>query len=345
VARAGSVQSKDMWQLGLGEPLPVSAANGRGLGDLLDLVFDELTKAGKPPAPFEDTSRLHVVIMGRPNVGKSSIMNAILGEERSIVSPLAHTTREPLDTEFEWGGQKVTLVDTAGMRKRAHITERLEHQAIERNRQALSRADVAVLVIDATEDPRKQDKILAGLLMNANKGLILVVNKWDLVDVKDTQSTDKFAEEIRQTLPFLAWAPILFTSAKDKQRMQDILKLAFRIKEERQRVIEDNALHKFLKHMIAKQTPRAGSGNKAPYIGRVVQTGVNPPTFLMTLRGTKVSVHNAWMRFFENQLRAKFGFVGTPLVFNVEVDSSPQEKMFTGPHKKKRAIGRKGMRY
>jgi len=344
-SRSGSAQSKEAWKLGLGEPVAISAANGRGVGDLLDMAYDKLEELKRPPVPFEDKERLRIVIMGRPNVGKSSLMNAIVGQERSIVSPIAHTTREPLDTDFEWNGRDVKLVDTAGMRKRAHITERLEKEAVERNRQALGRADVAVLVLDATEDPRKQDKTLAGLLMNAKKGLIIVVNKWDLIADKKTGTADDYAAAVRHSLPFLAWAPILFTSAASGQRAYDILELAFRIKIERERLIEKNALDKFLKHMIAKQPPRAASGTRAPYIAHVVQTGSNPPTFLMTLRGTKVSLHNAWIRFFENQLRAKFGFTGTPMTFDMEYDASPEIKTFKGPHRRKRPIGRKGGRY
>jgi len=344
-SRSGAAQSKEAWQLGLGEPVAISAANGRGIGDMLDTIYDKLTEMKKPPVPYEDKKRLCIVIMGRPNVGKSSLMNAIVGQERSIVSPIAHTTREPLDTDFEWNGRDVKLVDTAGMRKRAHITERLEKEAVERNRQALGRADVAVLVLDATEDPHKQDKTLAGLLMDAKKGLIITVNKWDLVANKTTATADGYADALRHALPFLTWAPILFTSAASGQRANDVLELAFRIKEERERLIADNALDKFLKHMIAKQPPRAASGTRAPYIARVVQTGINPPTFLMTLRGTKVAIHNAWIRFFENQLRAKFGFVGTPLTFDMEYDAAPEIKTFKGPHRRKRPIGRKGGRY
>ncbi len=344
-AQSGQAMSKELYKLNLGDPKIISAANGRGIGDLMDDVYIKLKKLGREPVDYAEDQSLRIVIMGRPNVGKSSLMNAILGEERSLVSPVAHTTREPLDTEFLWKGERVTLIDTAGMRKRAKVSEYLEKEAIERNRTALSRADVAVLVIDATDDPRKQDKILAGLLMDAKKGLIIVVNKWDLIPNKDTKTADEFAVLIKQSLPFLSWAPILFTSAKDGLRVDDILTLAFRIKQERERIIEDNALSKFFKQAIAIQPPRAASGPKQPYIATIIQTRTNPPTFVFTVRGTQISIHDSWMRFFENRLRDKFGFLGTAMVFKIDYDVSPLEKLHTGPKRKKRPMGRRVGRY
>jgi len=334
---------KELWHLGLGEPVFVSSANGRGLGDLLDLIYNKLDKLKVKPAEIQADKELNIVIMGRPNVGKSSLTNAILGEERSIVSPIPHTTREPLDTHLIWKGHLITLVDTAGIRKRARISERLELDALNRNRAALSRADVAVLVIDATDDPRKQDKRLAGLLKDARKGLIIVVNKWDLIKNKTTSTANSFIQSVHDALPFLTWAPIIFTSAIKGQRVKEILNTALEIQDEQKRLIQENALDKLIKHLIAKQSPRAVSGTKAPYIKSVVQIATEPPTFLMTTLG-KTAVHSAWLRFFENQLRKKFGFSGTPIIIKIEQDSSPQPTN-KGPHKRKRTIGRKGFRY
>ncbi len=341
----GEGSSALTWKLNLGEPIAISSANGRGIGDLLDLVYENLEKRNLPPLDITENQSLKIVLMGRPNVGKSSIMNAILGEERSIVSPIAHTTREPLDTEFTWHGLPVTLVDTAGMRRRARIDEKMEFDAMDRNRLALQRADVAVLVLDANEDPRKQDKHLAGLLKDSNRGLIIAVNKWDTVGEKKTGTSDKFADSIRQSLPFLSWAPIVFISASKRQRVDDILNIAFKIREERQRFIQRNALDKFLKAVITKQPPRALMGPKKAYVSRAEQIGTSPPRFLLTIRGAGVQLHVAWLKFFERMLREKFGFQGTPIQIDTEVDASPIEKTFKGPHRKKRPLGRRVGRY
>jgi len=343
-ASLGTALSQELWQLNLDEPIPISAASGRGIGDMLDRVTDELEKLHKAPVPQSTSPELKVVIMGRPNVGKSSLMNAILGEERAIVSPMAHTTREPLDTHLVWRDHLITLVDTAGMRKRARITERLEQEGVERNRQALARADVAVLVVDATDDPRKQDKHLAELLEEANRGLIVAVNKWDLVTDKTTKTTKAYEDMVRQGLPFLSWAPFIFISAKEGQRVRDILDLALRIKDERERVIEDNAMDKFLKQTISRQRPRAARGSETPFITSIYQTATNPPRFTITVRGAKTSLHEAWLRFFERSLREKFGFTGTPIVFDIEHDTRPV-KQAPGQHKRKRPIGRRVGRY
>ncbi len=334
----------DFWKLGLDEPLPVSAASGRGLGDMLDKITEKLEDLHKPPIESEKDNDLKVVIMGRPNVGKSSLMNAVLGEERSIVSPVAHTTREPLDTHFVWRGHPITLVDTAGMRKRARVTEKLEEEGVERNRKALSRADVAVLVVDATDDPRKQDKHLAEILEEAHRGLIVAVNKWDLVTDKTTKTAKAYEDLVRQSLPFLDWAPFVFISAKQGQRVRDILDIALKIRDERERIIEDNALDKFLKQSIARQRPRAARGSDTPYISSVVQTATNPPRFKITIRGSKTALHQAWLKFFERRLREKFGYGGTPIIFDIDNDTTPV-KQAPGQHKRKRPIGRRAGRY
>ncbi|MDD2785898.1 MAG: ribosome biogenesis GTPase Der [Patescibacteria group bacterium] len=340
----GSALSDAMWKLGLGEPTPLSAASGRGIGDMLDLVVDELKKMGKDPVDIQTDEELKIVIMGRPNVGKSSLMNAIMGEERSIVSPIAHTTREPLDTHLTWDDHRITLIDTAGMRKRARVTEKLEEEGIERNRKALSRADVAVLVVDATDDPRKQDKHLADLLKSAHRGLIVAVNKWDLVPDKTTGSTKKFEDLVRQCLPFLDWAPFVFISAKNSQRVRDILDIALKIKEERGRIIADNAMDKFLKQTISRQRPRAAKSSATPYVQSAMQIATDPPRFKLIVRGEKTALHQAWLKFLERRLREKFGFLGTPIVFDIENDTTPVRQT-PGQHKRKRPIGRRAGRY
>jgi GTP-binding protein len=249
-----------------------------------------------------------------------------------------------LDTKFIWQDKQVTLIDTAGMRKRAHISSRIEHEAITRNREALYRADVAVLILDAAEDPRKQDKTLAGLLKDANRGLIIVVNKWDLVPDKNTNTNKKYEAGVRDALPFLSWAPIIFTSAVKNQRVNEIIKTAFKINEERHRIITDNALDKFLKKVLAKQTPHAISGTKAPFVQSLVQTHTDPPRFLLTLRGKQIKLQESWLRFLTNQIRVKFGFEGCPVIVNTTFDSTPMPTP-KGNHRRKKPIGRKGFRY
>lgn len=330
---------KDLWDLGLGEPSPCSASTGRGVGDLLDRIYVKLAELGKPPVPSLDTKGLHLVVMGRPNVGKSSIVNSILGEERVIVSPLAHTTREPMDTHIEWNGEPITLVDTAGMRRRSRIERGLEEQAMERNQEALMRADVAFLILDATEQPSQQDKYLAGLLEDETKGLAIIVNKWDLVKDKVTGTAQDVEEEVRSDFPFLAWAPIMFVSAKEHLRTQKLLDLALKIRDERRRTISYNALQKFLKSVILKNKPLAEAGTLSPYIHDVAQIGIEPPTFLITVRGQKAVLHKNWIKYFEKRLREKFGFEGTPIVVKAETVELKYEEM--SDEKKRRVSHRK----
>ncbi len=349
---------KAAYALRFGEPIYGSAATGRGLGDILDRVTEELSRMNKPPVPAEERSGLKIVVMGRANAGKSSLVNAILGEERVIVSPVPHTTREPIDTTFEWKDETITLIDTAGMRKRSKIEKGLEEAALERNREALSRADMAFLVIDVTEKPGQTDKRLAGLMKNATKGLIIVANKWDLVPDKDTNTVKKYEMHIRRALPFLSWAPIIFVSAAEHLRATKLLDIAFHIREERRRQITYNALQRLLKTVVARKKPLAEIGAFSPYLHDITQIGINPPTFLITIRGTKASLNVAWIRYFENQLRKKFNFEGTPVVVKVQLlpiqrleERTPeaQEKIAKdkkkNPWRRKRPIGRKGMRY
>jgi GTP-binding protein len=347
----GSAASKEIWALSLGEAVSCSAATGRGLGDLLDRVQEELSRLGKPALAVAEIIEepLKIVIMGRPNVGKSSIVNSILGEERVIVSPLPHTTREPMDTSLEWRDEKVVLVDTAGMRKRARLDRGLEESALDRNREALVKADIAFLILDATEGVYDQDKHLAGLLKDEKKGLVIVMNKWDLVPDKKPETVGYFEEHIRRSLPFLWWAPVVFVSAKDNLRTSGLLDLAFRIRDERRRQIAYNALQRFLKTIIAKKRPFQESGPQSPYLHDVSQIGIEPPTFLITIRGQRGNLHESWLRFFENRLREKFGFTGTPLDIKARVSplvrSDMPEKMKNRPTRRKKPIGRRVGRY
>lgn len=353
--------TESAYSLGLGEPTFVSAATGKGVGDLLEEIFRKLDDMGKPPAEiskikkddggveFSDapvvhgrnTSRkdgphaLRLVLMGRPNVGKSSIVNSILGEERVIVSPIAHTTREPQDTPFTYKGTDMVLVDTAGMRARSRITRgSLEEEGLERNRHALENADIAFLVFDASEDPRSQDKALAGLMESADKGLVLVANKWDLIPDKKTGSTNDYEARVRYMFPFLAWAPVVFISAKENLRTKNLLDVALAVQAERNRTIDYNALNRFLKGILKQKRAMASYGPKSPYIHDLAQVGVEPPTFLITIRGDKTTVHASWLAFLKKRLRDKFGFQGTPIIVkasNIPISKSERERNVRGP--------------
>jgi len=318
--------------LGYGDPVMVSAASGKGVGDLLDETYAVLEKRKKNPKDADiekgtgETEKrpLRIVIMGRPNVGKSSLTNALLGEERVIVSNIPHTTREPQDTHLTYKGREIILVDTAGMRKRSHVKRGLEKAAIEKNKDMLRRADIAFLVFDVNEEPGFQDRHLAGLMKDEHKGLILVANKWDLTKDKDAKSAKKFEEHIRSAFPFLSWAPMMFVSAKTGRRAKDLLDLAFKVQEERNRTIDYNAANKLLKSVIKQKRPLQVLGPKSPYVYDMAQVRTEPPTFLVTVRGRKQSVHDSWLKFLERKLREKYGFSGTAIV--VRSTNIPMEK-------------------
>lgn len=333
--------------LGFGPSMSISAVTGSGVGDALDKAFevmrfrgyevkreDERPDEASQPHNLITSQPLRVVLIGRPNVGKSSLVNAILGEERVIVSAIPHTTREPQDTALEIDGRKVVLVDTAGMRRRANIKGDLEEESIERNRLALERADVGILVLDATESVTAQDKLLAGLIAETGRGLIVAVNKWDLVEGKTTKSATEAETRVRQDLPFIDWAPVLFLSAKTGRRASDVLPTAIRVDGERKREITYNAINRLLKTVIRAKRPLQRLGPKSPYIYDIAQTGTEPPTFLITVRGQKVTLAPAWMKFLERRVRDHFGFEGTPIVIKatiVPMAKSEKERNVRGP--------------
>jgi len=322
------------FQLGFQEPHLVSATTGLGVGDLLDDILRALEKEGRSAEPLPETAELKLAVVGRPNVGKSSLVNSILGEPRVIVSPVAHTTREPQDTRFRYADQEMILVDTAGMRKMAHITDRIEEAGIERNQAAIKEADIALLVFDASELPSAQDRHLAGMLEDSAKGIILVANKWDLVKAKTTHSADEYEKNIRDMFDFLSWAPLVFVSAKTGQRTTSLLDTALKVAAERVRHIDYNALNRLLKACIKTKRPLASYGPNSPRIYDVAQVGTKPPTFLITVHGDKENIHPSWIRFFEKRLRQKFDFTGTSIVAKVRVlpvSKSKHKKNVNGP--------------
>ncbi|MBM3204442.1 ribosome biogenesis GTPase Der [Candidatus Uhrbacteria bacterium] len=324
----------EFYNLQLGEARPISATTSFGVGDFLEECLQELDRLGHPAIPSEGKKRLKLAVIGRPNVGKSSLVNSILGEERVIVSPIAHTTREPQDTWITYRDQDLVLVDTAGMRKQSKITKGLEDEGIRRNQQAISSADVAFLVFDATSDPTSQDRHLAGMLEESNKGLILVANKWDLVEAKTPETANRYEALLRQLFPFLHWAPMIFTSALTHQRTTKLLDEALKVQAERYRHIDYNAVNRLLKACIKTMKPLASYGPKSPRIYDVAQVGYAPPTFLITVHGEKENLHQNWIRFFEKRLREKFSFQGTPIVVkarHLPIAKSEKKRNVHGP--------------
>jgi GTP-binding protein len=330
----GSSADQGFLALHLSRIYPISANTGLGVGDVLDEICKELEARGVPPVDAKRMERLKIAIVGRPNVGKSSIVNAILGEDRVIISPIAHTTREPQDTELEFQGHKITIIDTAGMRRNASLRTEIEEAGVQRNMGAIDACDVAFLVFDASEDPTSQDRALAGYLAERAKGVILVANKWDLIPAKDTHTSEKFEVLVRSLFPFLNWAPMIFVSALKRQRMTTLLEHALKIQVERKRHIEYNALNRLLKTCIKTMKPLTSYGPKSPRIYDVAQVDHEPPTFLMTVHGEKDSIHNNWLKFFEKRLRNKFEFTGTPIITkvrNLPVAKSQKSRNIFGP--------------
>ncbi|MBE7525012.1 ribosome biogenesis GTPase Der [candidate division WWE3 bacterium] len=336
LSQMGAPVERSVFSLGFGEAVPISAATGKGVGDLLDVVYARLDGKRLEPQeiPEAEEEPLNIVIMGRPNVGKSSLTNAILGEERVIVADIPHTTREPQDTHLLYHGHPVILVDTAGMRRASKLKKELDEEALRRNERALERADIAFLVLDATETPSGQDKQLAGLMRDEHKGMVIVANKWDLVKDKTARSAKEYEKTIRQAFPFLDWAPIVFISAKTGRRTDELLDHAFRIQGERRRVIDYNAANRLLKSVIKQKRPLQTLGPKSPRVHDMAQVSTEPPTFLVTVHGEKERLHPSWLKFVEKRLRQKFGFAGTPIVVkssNVPLSKSERKWNVRGP--------------
>ncbi|HBV01940.1 MAG TPA: ribosome biogenesis GTPase Der [Candidatus Komeilibacteria bacterium] len=322
----------EFYRLNLGEPRPISALNGTGTGDLLDEVIVKLgldrdlektqangrsnKTAEKDPSPVEEVKDIHVAIIGKPNTGKSTLVNAILGEKRMITSPLPYTTRDAQNIELRYQNQNFILIDTAGVRKKAKIKDRLEKFSVAQSIVGFKNADVALLMTDASAPLGKQDKTLAGEIQNCRTSLIIVANKWDKVNNKNEKTINKFIEYYQYIFPYLSYAPIIFISALEKQRTQKVLDLIKEVFAERQRQITENALDKFLKYIIKKHPPSRGKGTKHPHLYRLKQIGVEPPTFEL-VKDPNSSLQDSYLRFIEKQLRLKFGFLGTPIVIQV----------------------------
>ncbi len=301
----------EFYSLSLGEVFPISAMHGTGTGDLLDAVVAALRHT---PAPDYETDKdedaLKIAIVGRPNVGKSSLVNRLLGEERAIVSPLAGTTRDAIDTRLVWEGMPVILIDTAGIRRRGKIAPGVEKYSVLRAMKAIKRADVVLLLLDAVEGITAQDTHIAGMIIEEMKSVAVVVNKWDAIP-KDTYTMDTFTEKIRQQLNFLPYVPILFISAKTGQRVGQVIPLAAQMQEERLVRIPTSELNRIIRDAVEHHAPPSKAGKRLKiYLAQQVRT--DPPTFLFHVNDTRL-VHFSYERYLENQIRREYRFTGTPI--------------------------------
>ncbi len=297
----------EFYNLGLGEPIAVSAVHGHGTGDLLDACFEFFPPEEEEP---EEEDLIKVAIIGRPNVGKSSLLNRILGEERVIVSEVAGTTRDAVDSYYENERGKYLLIDTAGLRRKSKVDDRIEKFSAMRSRDAVERSDVCLILLDAREGVTEQDSKVAGLAHESGKGCILVVNKWDLID-KDTRTMDKQREEIRKDLSFMPYAPILFISALTGQRVPRLFELINYVNEQNAMRISTGMLNSVLGDATARVQPPTDKGKRLK-LYYMTQTGVRPPTFLVFCNDREL-FHFSYQRYIENQLRGTFGLEGTPL--------------------------------
>jgi len=296
--------------------VPVSAEHGNGVGDLIDEIFEDIEAEPDTEEPEEREIRL--AIIGRPNVGKSSLLNKLLGEERVIVSPIAGTTRDAIDTHLEFEGNKFLLIDTAGIRRKGKTTEMAEKLSVIMAKKSLERADVAILVIDAVEGVTHLDANIAGYALDSGCSIIIAVNKWDALEEKETNTIYEFERELRQAMKFLDWAPMVAISALTGQRVPKILPLAVQAYEARDKRIQTSRLNRFFEDAITQ--PKGGTA-PAPVKGGfsrlkvqfLTQAGVRPPLFILFTSGGKPGLHFSYLRYIENRMREEFDFFATPI--------------------------------
>lgn len=297
----------EFYNLGLGDPIAISSTHGLGVGDLLDEVthkFPDDAETG------EDEDEIKVAVIGKPNAGKSSLINKILGEDRVIVSDIAGTTRDAIDSHYEKDGQKYLFIDTAGMRKRGKIDENVERYSVVRSLAAVDRSDVCIIMIDASEGVTEQDTKVAGYAHEQGRACIFAVNKWDLIE-KDNKTVKQFTDRVRDMFAFMSYAKIVFISAKTGQRVNKLLEEIKLVNEQHKRRITTGMLNDVINEATHKQQPPSDKGRRLKiYYG--TQVSVAPPTFVI-FANSKELFHYSYLRFIENQIRENFGFEGTPI--------------------------------
>lgn len=296
----------EFFRLGMGEPYPISALHGLGTGDLLSVLVASLPSV----EPKEEPEGARIAIVGRTNVGKSSLLNALLGRERAIVSPEPGTTRDATDTSLEWGGQTVTLIDTAGIRRRGRIGRGVERYSVLRALRAIQRANVVLLLLDAQEGVKAQDAHIAGYALEEAKGIVLAVNKWDLIGGKG-EARACYIQEIGRVFNFIPYAPLFFISALTGEGVSQAMEAGLAVYQERLRRIPTSSLNKFLREAVASHFPPSKGGKRLRFY-YLTQGEVDPPTFVFFVNDARL-VHFSYQRYLENRLRQSFGFQGTPL--------------------------------
>ncbi|MEO6939670.1 MAG: ribosome biogenesis GTPase Der [Candidatus Kapaibacterium sp.] len=303
-----TLETAQFYELGLGDPIPVSGINGRGVGDFLDLLLSKFP----PPEPEDETEPMKLAIVGKPNVGKSSFLNSLLGYDRAIVTPIPGTTRDALHTNYTYYGQSITMIDTAGLRRKKYIKDALELFSTIRTAKAIEECDVALVLVDATQGVEHQDATILNEVVDARKGVILVVNKWDIVE-KDTMTAARFEKSVRETFRTLDYVPILFISALTHLRHTKPLELALKVYEERQKHISTSSLNKELLEIIERTPPPAVQGRDLR-INYITQVKTAPPVFAFFSNFPDL-IPEAYKRFLERAVRELYGFSGVPISF------------------------------
>ena len=303
------LQLYDFYNLALGEPIPVSGVHGSGVGDLLDEICNHFPENIEEE---EEEDIIKIAVVGKPNAGKSSLINRILGENRVIVSPIAGTTRDSIDTYYEKDGEKFLIIDTAGMRKRGKVEENIERFSVIRSLSAVDRADVVLIMIDATEGVTEQDTKIAGYAHEQGKACIICVNKWDLIE-KDTKTMNNFRLEVQEGLSYMLYAPIIFISAKTGQRVDKIFEMSKYVANQSAMRVSTGMLNDVLNDATSRVQPPSDKGKRLK-IFYITQASVKPPTFVIFVNDKKLA-HFSYIRYLENQLRNTFGFEGTPIRF------------------------------
>jgi len=313
----------EFYALGVGEVFAISAIHGLGVGDLLDGVWSAIKETDRVLLTSDDDDRLKIAIVGRPNVGKSSLINKLIGEDRVIVSPVAGTTRDAIDTEIQFHGEPVLLIDTAGIRRRGRIEPGVEKYSVLRSMKAIDRADVVLLLIDAVEGVTDQDQHIAGYVMEAGKSIIVVVNKWDAVANKDSLTLHEFEKTLHHKFDFLPDPPFLFISALTGQRIHQVLEAAHRVWEGRHFRIPTNVLNKLIRDSMQEHTPPI-RGSRRLKILFASQVAIDPPVILFHVNDPRL-VHFTYRRFLENKIRQAYAFAGTPMRMSFRPRSKDDE--------------------
>ncbi|HUE97112.1 MAG TPA: ribosome biogenesis GTPase Der, partial [Longimicrobiaceae bacterium] len=300
----------DFWDLGLGEPYPVSSLSGKGSGDVLDAIVDQLPAV----VEGEEDPGIRVAVIGKPNVGKSSLVNRLLGEERVVVSEEAGTTRDAIDTPLNYHGQKLVFVDTAGLRRQARIHENVEYYSSIRTERAVEGADVCLLLIDGTEPIHNQDLKIAHKAWDAGAGLILLVNRWDLVE-KETMTAPNFEKALEEKAPFFKWVPTVFVSALTGQRVQRVLPMVLEVQKARGRRIATHEVNEVLRELTTRARPPHSQGRPVKVL-YATQAATHPPTFVLWCNLPE-AIPESYLRYLHNGFRDRWGFEGSPIRINL----------------------------